>query len=51
MNVSKIILSNRTKEKAEELKNLFKDLEVLDWGELTDFDMIINATSIRIKRK
>ena len=46
MNAAKIIVSNRTKEKAEELKKLFKDLIILDWGELTDFDMIINATSI-----
>ena len=46
MNAAKIILSNRTKEKAEELKKLFKDLIILDWGDLIDFDMIINATSI-----
>ena len=39
-------VSNRTKEKAEELKKLFKDLIILDWGDLIDFDMIINATSI-----
>ena len=49
MNASKIILSNRTKEKAEELKNLFKDLEILDWGKFPDFDMIINATSLGLK--
>ena len=46
MKVSKIILSNRTKGKAENLKNLFKNLEILDWGEVPDFDMIINATSL-----
>ena len=49
MNASKIVLSNRTKEKAEELKNIFKDLSVLDWGEIVDFDMIINATSLGLK--
>ena len=46
MNADKIILSNRTREKAEELKKLYKDLIILDWGELIEFDMIINATSI-----
>ncbi len=51
MKVSKIILSNRTKEKAESLKNLFKDLEIVDWGETIDFDMIINATSIGLKNE
>ena len=46
MKASKIILSNRTKEKAENLKKLFENLEIINWGEKTDFDMIINATSI-----
>ncbi len=46
MNASRILISNRTKEKAEELKILFNDLDILDWGDLIDFDMIINATSI-----
>jgi len=51
MKASKITLSNRTKEKAKSLKNLFKDLEIIDWGEKTDFDMIINATSIGLKNE
>ena len=51
MNVSKITLSNRTKEKAESLKNLFKDIEIVDWGETIDFDMIINATSVGLKNE
>ena len=46
MNVSQIILSNRTKEKAENLKVLFKDLKIVNWGEVPTFDMIINATSL-----
>ena len=46
MNVSQIILSNRTKEKAENLKGLFEDLKIVDWGEVPTFDMIINATSL-----
>jgi len=51
MKVSKISLSNRTKEKAENLKNLFKDIELVNWGELINFDMIINATSIGLKNE
>ncbi len=46
MNVSEIIISNRTKEKAEDLKVLFKNLKVVEWGSLPDFDVIINATSL-----
>ena len=43
---SKIIISNRTKDKAENLKSLFKDLTIVDWGDIPNVDMIINATSI-----
>ncbi len=46
MNVSSITISNRTKEKAENLKFFFKDLIVVNWGEVHDFDAIINATSL-----
>ena len=51
MEPSIIMLSNRTKEKAENLKKLFKDIEIIDWGERIDFDMIINATSIGLKKE
>ncbi|MDA9759216.1 shikimate dehydrogenase, partial [Candidatus Pelagibacter sp.] len=44
MNVQEITISNRTKKKAENLRVLFNDLKILDWGNLTDFNMIINAT-------
>ena len=46
MGASEIILSNRTKHKAETLKKLFKDLSIVDWGQMPYFDMIINATSL-----
>ena len=46
MGASEIILSNRTKSKAEKLKKLFKDLSVIDWGHMPYFDMIVNATSL-----
>ena len=46
MKASQIIISNRTKEKTEYLKNLFNDLKIVDWGEFPYFDMIINATSL-----
>ena len=46
MKAFKIILSNSTKQKAEDLKKIYSDLEIIDWGQITDFDMIINATSL-----
>ena len=51
MKASKIIVSNRTKEKAENLKNLFDKLDIVEWGEIPDFDMIINATSLGLKKE
>ena len=51
MKVSKILLSNRTRERAENLKNLFKDLEIVEWGVTPNFDMVINATSIGLKNE
>jgi shikimate dehydrogenase len=50
MKVSKIIISNRTKEKAQSLKKDFKNIEIIEWGEVSNFDMIINATSIGLKK-
>ena len=51
MNVFKITISNRTREKAENLKNLFDNLNVIEWGSLTELDMIINATSLGLANK
>ena len=49
INVSKIFISNRTKENAENLKKIFNNLEVFDWGIIPDFDIVINATSLGLK--
>jgi shikimate dehydrogenase len=46
-----IILSNRTKEKANQLKKLFPELEVLDWGKRPSLcDIVINTTSIGLTK-
>ena len=50
MKVSKIKICNRTKEKAENLKKLFKNIEIIEWGEVPNFDVIINATSLGLKK-
>tara|TARA_B110000014_G_scaffold255989_1_gene238516 strand:+ start:594 stop:1391 length:798 start_codon:yes stop_codon:yes gene_type:complete len=51
MKVSKIFISNRTKEKANNLKKTNPKLEVLNWGETPDFDIVINATSLGLKKE
>ena len=51
MGSSEIIVSNRTKEKAEQIKNLFKNIKLINWGEIPNFDVIINATSLGLNRE
>ena len=51
MEVSQVFLCNRTRSKAENLKNLFKNLEIIDWGVSLNVDMIINATSVGLKKE
>ena len=49
MGCKKIFLSNRTFEKAENIKKKFNEVEVVKWGKVPDFDIIINATSVGLK--
>tara|TARA_B100001121_G_C18582616_1_gene570490 strand:+ start:166 stop:960 length:795 start_codon:yes stop_codon:yes gene_type:complete len=51
MNVSEITISNRTRKKADDLKSQFKTLNIIDWGILPNFDVIINATSLGLKNE
>jgi shikimate dehydrogenase len=51
MGADKIILSNRTKKKAEQFKKIFSDLEIVNWGEIPEFNMIINATSLGLNKE
>ena len=51
MEVSQIIITNRTKEKAENLKTQFPNISVIDWGEVIDFDVVINATSLGLNKE
>jgi shikimate dehydrogenase len=50
MKVSEITISNRTKSRAESLKVFFKNLKIVDWGVMPEFDMIINATSVGLNK-
>jgi shikimate dehydrogenase len=50
MNASEITISNRTKNRADNIKKIFKDLKIFDWGNIPEFDMIINATSVGLNK-
>tara|TARA_B100000886_G_scaffold229887_1_gene160352 strand:+ start:362 stop:1144 length:783 start_codon:yes stop_codon:yes gene_type:complete len=49
MGCKKIFLSNRTIKKAENIKKKFNEVEILKWGKIPDFDIVINATSVGLK--
>ena len=51
LKVLKIIISNRTKQKAENLKKIFSKINIVDWGDRPEFDMIINATSLGLSNE
>ena len=51
MCVSEIIVSNRTRQKAENLKILFNNLKTIEWGNIEYFDMAINATSLGLNNE
>ena len=50
MRAKKIFVSNRTQSKALNLKKIFNEIEIIEWGTTPDFDMIINATSLGLKK-
>ena len=48
---AKIVLSNRTREKANQLKKLFPDIEVIDWGKRPpNCNIVINTTSVGLTK-
>ena len=51
MKASEIIITNRTRQKAESLKTQFPNISVIDWGEMIDFDLVINATSLGLNNE
>ena len=46
LKTKKIFISNRTLEKAEIIKEKFKNIQILEWGIIENCDIFINATSI-----
>ena len=50
MGSSEIMITNRTEKKAEKLQNIFNNIKLIKWGKITDFDVIINATSLGLNQ-
>ena len=50
LSIKEIYLSNRTIKNTEYLKKQFPEITVVEWGQIPDFDIIINATSLGLKK-
>tara|TARA_B100000989_G_scaffold89487_1_gene64745 strand:+ start:3359 stop:4150 length:792 start_codon:yes stop_codon:yes gene_type:complete len=50
MGSSEIMISNRTEENAYKIKKIFNNIKLIEWGEIPDFDVIINATSLGLNQ-
>ena len=51
MGCENICLTNRTFEKAEKIKETFNDINIRKWGDIPEFDIVINATSVGLKNE
>ncbi len=51
MGCENIYLTNRTLEKAEKIKETFNDITIQKWGDIPEFDIIINATSVGLNNE
>ena len=51
MGCENIFLTNRTFEKAEKIKETFNDINIQKWGDIPEFDIIINATSVGLNKE
>ncbi len=50
MGSSEIFVSNRTKNKVEKIKKFFDNIQIINWGEMPNFDVVINATSLGLNK-
>ena len=50
MGVSNILVSNRTESRIENIKKLFNNIQIVSWGEIPEFDIIINGTSVGLDK-
>ena len=51
LNIKEIFLSNRTITNTDYIKKKYPEIEIVEWGEVPDFDIIINATSIGLNKE
>jgi shikimate dehydrogenase len=50
LGLKQIFLSNRTKKNSDYILKLFPEIIIVEWGQIPDFDIVINATSLGLKK-
>jgi len=50
LGLKQIFLSNRTKKNSDYIVKLFPEVIMVEWGQIPDFDIVINATSLGLKK-
>ena len=50
LNIKQIFISNRTTANTDYIKKQFSEIVIVEWGKVPDFDIIINATSLGLKK-
>jgi len=50
LNIKQIFISNRTIKNIDYIKKQYSEIIIVEWGEIPDFDIIINATSLGLKK-
>ena len=51
MGCESISVTNRTFKKAEKIKETFNDIAIQKWGDIPEFDIVINATSVGLNKE
>ena len=50
LNIKQIFISNRTITNTDYIKKQFSEIIITEWGKIPDFDIVINATSLGLKK-
>jgi shikimate dehydrogenase len=50
LNIKQIFLSNRTIKNSDYISKQYPEIIIVEWGQIPDFDIIINATSLGLSK-
>jgi len=50
LNINQIFLSNRTMKNSDYITKQYPEINIVEWGHIPDFDIVINATSLGLNK-